>query len=371
MSEHAPCPPSSAHIWVHCPMWVTMNRLYPEKEQGEPAREGEAAHWVVAEALGNRVTAEGQYAPNGWVIDEDMIDGADLVLSAIEMHFRSLVQSEQRLTMAQRIHPMNWGTPDIWWVDFPNRIIYLLDYKYGHGYVEVFENWQLADYLAGIADRLQLNGLQEQEWTVHAGIVQPRVFHREGHVRWHRSPLTDYRAMWNRLRYAAELAMGDEPPAQPGEHCEHCPGRHSCQALHRRVANMSVHFDYAAPLELDDNAVGYELRWLRQLSEMVQARITGLEADVEARLRAQHAIPFFRLDKKPGREVWTISSEAAIALASLFGADIAKPPECLTPNQTRKLGVPDEMVSANAKRQTTTLKLTEVSEKEVRRIFRK
>jgi hypothetical protein len=364
MSEHAPLAPSSAHRWVPCPGSVALEALYPETVQSEPAREGDAAHWALKEACEGRMIAEGQIAPNDWILDEDMVDGAELMRDDIAATgLLPVAHIESRLDPARRIHPKNWGTPDAWAVAAYARKIYLWDYKFGHGLVEVFENWQLANYLALIVERLQLNGLAEQAYTVVMTIVQPRVYHRDGHVRRWTVPLTDLRGMWNRLHSSAEAAFCDKPPLQTGEHCDHCRARHACPALHKDVTRIATHFETAAPLELPDNALGYEYRQLKRLEAILTARLTGLEADAESRLRRGARIPWLSLTSAPGREHWTVDDATA---ATMFGA---KPPKPVTPNQARKAGIPAAMVDPFTKREQTAGKVTLVTTDQVRRIF--
>jgi hypothetical protein len=365
VSEHALLAPSASPRWVKCPGSVALSALYPETEQGEPAREGDAAHWALSEAMHGRMIAEGQIAPNGWVLDEDAIDGAEMMRDDIEATgLAPLAHIEVRLGPSRRIHPDNWGTPDAWAADTLRRILYIWDYKFGHGLVEVFENWQLVNYAALIVERLQLNGLHEQSWTVVSNIVQPRVYHRDGHVRRWQVPMTDLRGMWNSLGMAAEAAMGPNPPLQAGPHCKHCPARHACPTLHKEVSVISTHFETAAPLELPDNALGYELRELYRVRGILEARIAGLEVDALSRLRQGRSVPWLTMTSAPGREHWTLDDATA---AAMFGA---KPPKPITPNQARKAGMPAEMVAPFTRRDQTAAKVTLVNTTDARRTFK-
>ena len=98
--DHAFLAPSSAGIWGPggCPASPTVEAQYPEQEDSEKAREGTAAHWVASERLGGRSVAVGELAPNGVVVDQDMIDGTDAYVADIDigsgggnMHFTGAV----------------------------------------------------------------------------------------------------------------------------------------------------------------------------------------------------------------------------------------------------------------------------------------
>lgn len=370
MTDHAPLSPSSAHRWVPCPGSVKLEALYPETEETEDQREGTAAHWAVEQVLHGQLIDVGLIAPNGWVLDQDMVDGAELMLPAIPERIRPFIHVEQRLDASPRIHPDNWGTPDVWAYDPKERVVYLHDYKYGHGYVDVFDNLQLANYAALIVHRLGLNGLDEQHVRIVFCIVQPRCWHRDGHVRRWTCMLSDLRGIWNRLQMSAEVALGDEPPLQTGEHCDNCLASHACPALHKDVTRIPRIFEVALPLELSDNALAYEIRHLRRLAKKLEARTMGLEADAEARMRRGVRLQGLGMESKPGRERWIASAQTVIGMGQLYGLDLAKPVEPITPNQARTKGLPEEMLKGAAKREQTVAKLTLTDPNEMRRIFK-
>lgn len=369
MSEHAPLAPSSAERWVNCPGSVKLEALYPEAEEAEHQREGNAAHWAAQEVGEGRLVAPGQIAPNGWVLDDDACDGADLMLSAIPERLRPFVLRESRVSMARRIHPDNWGTPDAWAYDAHERVVYVWDYKFGHGVVDVFENWQLVNYAAGVVEHLGLDGGAELEHRVVLCIVQPRAYHRDGHVRRWTVPMAHLRNQWNRLEMAAATAVGDSPPVNPGPYCDNCRARHECPGLHKDTSRIWLRFENAVPLVLSDNALGHEIRDLRRLQTLLEARVSGLEAAAEQRLRGGRRIPGLALDSKPGREKWTADSATVIAFGQMYGLQLSKPPEPITPNQARKAGLPEEVLKGMAARERTAPKLTLSDESDARRIF--
>ena len=373
MSDHAPLPPSSADRWVPCPGSIKLEALYPELEETEEQREGTAAHWAVEQVLHGQLVDVGVIAPNGWVLDQDMVDGADLMHGAIPDRLRPIALVESRVSMSQRIHPENWGTPDAWAYDVAARTIYLWDYKYGHGFVDVFENLQLIDYAAGIVQTLGIDGLGETEHRIVFCIVQPRCWHRDGHVRRWTCRISDLRTHWNRLEMSASVAMQENPPVNPGvdgAHCKNCLARHACPALHKDVAGIATNFEIAVPLELSDNALGFEIRQLRRLKAKLEGRLTGLEGDATVRMRQQgKRIPGLGMESKPGRLNWTVPSDTVIALGQLYGLQLGKPPEPITPTQAIEKGLPPEMVLQAAKREPTASKLVLTDAAEMRRIF--
>lgn len=369
VAAHARLAPSAAGRWVRCPGSVILSEAYPETEETQEAQEGTAAHWAATELAAGRMVAEGQISPDGWVLDEDQIEGAELFVAHIPPSVRILAHIEKRLSMREGrgfIHAYNWGTPDLWALDVACKIVYLYDYKYGHGLVDVFECWQLIDYAAGVMNAAPI---VDDTWTFEFGIVQPRAFHRDGHVRRWRVSVAELRKYWFTLQTAAEEAMSPDPSLVPGEHCRHCPARHACPALHNEVSQIAPRLERAVALELPDNALGFELRQLYHMQRLLNARVSGLEVEAEARIKSGKPIPWMALESKPGREKWTVDAAMVLELGKAAGVDLSKPPQPVTPRQARNAGVPDEMVKAFAKRGNTALKLSVINSREVRRIF--
>ena len=365
-ADHARGAPSSAEMWEPCPGSIVMQEAFPEAEETPEQREGTAAHWAVEQVLHGHEVDPGVIAPNGWVLDQDMCDGAELMRQAIPDRVRPLCRIEQRVTMAKRIHPNVWGTPDVWAYDPRDRTVYVWDYKYGHGYVEVIENRQLMLYAAGVMEALDLNDLDTR---VVFCIVQPRCWHKTGHVRRWSVPLSDLRGPWNRLMMAAETAFGEDPPTNAGPHCRHCRARHACPALHRQVTRIHDITERALPLEMPDNALAFEVRDLRRLADLLKARLTGLEADAEARLRAGKRLTGLALETKPGALAWTAPPATVLGLGRVYGLDLAKPAVPITPTQARAKGLPEAVITGAAKREATAAKLVLSDPMEMRRLF--
>src|SRR5690606_25074571 len=101
-----------------------------------------------------------------WTIDADMIAGAklfrDACLAPLGPWNVSSGHYEQRVDIP-RVHAECWGTPDFWTAVFPEdergskRYVRVVDYKYGHRFVEVFENLQLAAYASGVLSQLSIS----------------------------------------------------------------------------------------------------------------------------------------------------------------------------------------------------------------------
>lgn len=371
-AAHSPIPPSSSARRVQCPRSTTLEAQFPETEVSPEAAAGTASHWAAAEQLAGRLCDVGQIADNGIVLDDEMLKGADLFFDDVVKTLAPFgLRPEQGLIERRveipRVHPQSWGTPDYAiLIDGHPRRLLLWDYKFGHRVVEAFENWQLAEYIAGITQ-----GLDDLAAPVEitATIVQPRGYHRDGPVRrWHTSLLA-LRAQITIASNAAHAALGPDPAARVGPECRDCRGRHACEALQRAGFAAMDQATAITPAVLTPAAAGLELRLVRQALARLQARQSGLESQVNAQLRAGQAVPGWRIESSAGREKWTTPAAAVAALGEAFGVTVMKPAEPITPRQAREAGLPEALVAKMSERQGGASSLAEFDDADARRIF--
>lgn len=373
MSGHAFLPPSGAASWVVCALWPTMNATFSQDET-DAIRGGHAGHWVAVEKLAGRDPAPGTLAPNGVVIDEEMTEGADMyvddVRQVLGVNGLPFAVVEQPVEVP-RVHPLNWGTPDLWAYVASARTLFVWDYKFGHRYVDAFRNWQLINYAAGILDRKGLDGHEEQRVRVVMRIVQPRSYHRDGPIREWAVNATDLRPFVNQLAMAAEAAVGPNPRAVVGDHCGDCPGRHACPAYQEAGYQVLDLVRVSTPLEMPDHAAALELRLLHRARSVLEGRISGLEAQIERRLRDGAAMPFFGLEQQFGRLAWNKPADEVFLLGDLLNLNLRKPAEPITPTQAKKLGIDEAVLSAYAERPRAGVKLVADTSNKAKKVFSK
>lgn len=374
MSAHAILAPSAAARWVACAGSVALAALFPEEEDSEEAREGTAAHWAAFEILHASPVAVGQVAPNGFVLTEEMIDGAQMYVDEIDKKLaqyrltRADLIVERRVSI-DRVHPKNWGTPDCRFYVPWRKLLVLFDFKFGHRMIEVFECWQLIDYVVGSADELQLDDLTN---SVEMVIVQPRSFHRDGPVREWMTRLCDLRAQVNILTMAAERALEPGAKCTPNPECEFCPARHACEAVQHSAYRAVALSKGSTPLVLSPAAVGLELRTLEAAEAALAARISGLKAQAVALFKGGAQVPGWAMVPTSGREAWREDKPLAelLQLGELFGISLAKP-AAITPGQARKAGMPEEVIAQYAGKPSRGLALERDDGSTARRVFGK
>lgn len=372
MSAHAFLPPSGAGAWVHCAAWPAMNARYPQGDD-EKTLEGTAAHWVFGEIFECRVVAEGQIAPNNVVVTDEMLDAAQLFVDAVDERLAAYGMTRRDLVVERRVqiprvHPHNWGTPDLWFYARSHGVLEVFDFKFGHAYVDEYENWQLIDYVAGIASELGMDGVSDQHTRARLTVVQPRCYSARSSVRSWAVMLSDLRGHINKLRNAAESATGHAPKATTGDHCEYCPGRHACGALQSAAYAAAEKSTDGTPVELTPAAAALELRMLERAKRRLDARVKGLAESVESMLRRGQPVPFYRMETSAGRETWAKPADEVLALGAVFKVNLAKP-ATLTPKQAVKAGLPEAVVAAYVTRPTGATKLVEVVSSDAARVF--
>lgn len=365
--------PSSAERWVHCEGSVALCAPFPEDDTPD-AKEGTAAHFAATEPLAGRPVALGSVAPNGVAITEEMIDGAALYQATVYSKIRpAWIRTEDELPIPS-IHPANGGTIDTWGFGFERWLLQVVDYKFGHGFVEVFENWQLIEYVAAIVDFLTGQGIVpanfEELATVEMTIVQPRNYHRDGPVRSWRVPLSHLRGHFNILRAQAERAMQPNAATRTGTWCEFCPARHVCPTLQNAAYQIADLVGGSTAFALDPNQLGNELRWLQHARELLEARLSGLESEALQTIRGGKSVAHYMAEHRQGREVWREGMDAAvIAMGQMLGKDLARPLAAITPTQARAKGIDAAVISEYAHRPRGELKLVPMDPTKTRKIF--
>lgn len=325
--QHARLAPSAAEQWGpgRCPASLQMQEKHPGDEDGEAAREGTAAHFAATEGLAGRPIP--LHAPNGVPITQEMIDHARLFIDAAE----GAQWIEQRLYMPE-VHPLCRGTPDAVRYDETARVVEVIDYKYGHGYVDAWLNPQLMLYAMGALRALDVTDWAA--WTITLTVVQPRYYGAEEPVR---SCIIRGATMLQThlpaFREAAELAIKPGTLAHTGSWCRYCTALLHCEAA-RKMQGAAL--DYADTQQSSDptpETVGAELTHIARALRILKDRNTALEAVAAVMPR----VTGWSKEPKYGRLAWNEMDEAVLALGDACGVDLRRPAAPVTPTQAKKL----------------------------------
>lgn len=361
---HAPAAPSSLDRIAKCSASLLLGLPYLAQYGGdtEATEEGKAAHWVSSEFLSGRDVKVGSMTPQQIEVDEDMILGAALYADTCGGY--GFIETPVTVTP---IHPTHcWGTPDWFrWDPIANKLR-VVSYKYGHKFVEVYENWQEIAYAIGILDLME----GQDDCTVEITIVQPRCY-VAAPVRVWETTAHDLVAYGIMARYAVERALVPGAKAVTGEHCEFCPGRHVCQTFQRSTLSIVDMVGMPEVLELSPEALGAELLMLSEAAERIDARRVGLKVQAESILRAGGRVPNYHMAPTRGRTVWTVPAEELTALEKALNLKLFNDPKPITPRQAGLAGLDASLLTMYSKPQPGALQVTRDDPNHSRKVFTK
>lgn len=336
MTQHSILAPSGAGIWSHCGGYPMIAPMIPDQPTDDK-RQGEATHWIGEGMLRNRLCDVSGYlglqAPNGVIVTEEMTKCADIYARRV---FRMVNPNEtievERTMLAKRIHELCFGTPDVFQV--VGNHIYLADYKHGHRSVDAFWNDQIIIYATEVMDAY---GLHDDAVTVHAEIIQPRCYDHKGVVRGWKFKGSDIRGRVNQLHAAAADAVSGNAPFVPGTHCRDCDGKYLCPANQQYVAQAVDLAHSAAPIEITNERLGYEIRVLNDAEAAIKYRRESLEDEAMGRIRSGKQIGGVSIGHTRGSTDWIVPPETVFASGDALGVELRKPPTPITPGQAQKL----------------------------------
>lgn len=381
MTGHAILAPSSLERTVPCPGSVGLSLPYLSLPRTEEQIEGDMAHWIALQvAAGQAFTIGQMIQPWNLPATLEMIYGAELWASVVGDDGNA----EQTVAIT-RVHRHCWGTPDSWRLttevnEHGNTVTVLdvRDYKFGHKFVEVFENWQVLAYAIGLLDSL---GLVDTDVFVRFTIVQPRSYHRDGPIRvWMRRG-DQLRILANDMHASCGQAVDEsgnvrkDAPTRAGTHCEHCPARHECKTLQRATLSALDAIGLAEAVSLPPDALGNELTYIKRTIKLLETRATGLEAQAEAVIRGGKRVPGWGLEPTQTREGWLPNSSVDEVgfMGDMVGVDLRAPAKLITPTQARTLmkarKIEPKIIDQYAERPRGALKLVPESNIEARKAF--
>lgn len=375
--KHSKLAPSSAATWVKCPGSIIVAPQGPESDP-DTGREGDAAHWVATDRL-NGVElgfALGVRHPNGVVITEEIANHAEVyvqdVLDTVHRWYGDNHARAEKTVRIARIHSNCYGTVDAWAFDHTTNTLYIWDFKYGWGLVEVYENWQLICYAIGLINQFVDRGIYDTDITIKMRIVQPRPYHRDGPIREWSVPAVELRAYGNMLYNAATKALGSDPQVVSGSHCRYCTGRSICPAARKATLHAIDLTEKATVDSLPEEALGFEFQMLQRAKEMIDHRITGLEVLMKTKILAGTNIPGWCVEPGTGRRAWKESVNNVVNLGQLMGLDLKKPIEVITPSQAKGLkGADKALIDSQSEVEQTAFKLIPIEKSAAYVAFKK
>lgn len=328
MSKHAFLPASSAGRWMPCPGSAHMATLYPETTSVN-AEEGTLAHELAALEIENAQEPSSGYKKARTAIKKkvdafykahpELDESFDTMAKALEPYIdyvtarfqeakakdeAAVLMTEQRVEFGEYV-PDGFGTSDVVIIGGGKAIV--IDLKYGKGVpVSAVNNPQIRLYSIGAMNAFDL----VYDFDEVTGVIyQPRL----DSVTEETLTVDDLKA-WaaEKVKPAAELAVSENPPYNPGSWCHNyfCPAAGSCKAR-AKAALAAEEFSDRDPALLSDE----ELADALTRAELLASWVKDLQSFALSAALDGAAIPGWKVVE--GRANRKYKDEGAVAAAAI------------------------------------------------------
>lgn len=324
-----------------CQGSVALSDQAPKPDHTDDAGEGTAFHHFAAEQLLGRFPALGDTAPNGHMLDAEMLE-----------HVRAYaaVLKAQPGWIARVEYPLHWGPGGVandeqpwqvrvkcdavtWRPDISTLAV--TDAKYGFRYVDVVDNWQLLSQAIGACFVMNIRPKR-----IVLAIYQPRGPGEA--LRTHTISAAELLAAYSELCGKLSALTND---LVTGPHCRHCPAAAGCPATERAAYNavdVAMHADTYTPRP---ETFATELAVLERAAEFLKQRRMWIEGAALASIRDGKPVP--GLTSKPvlGHTAW--KPEALTQLRNLQSHNQRFFDEVpVTPAEAKRRGLDEEQCKA-------------------------
>ena len=307
--KHARLSASRTSRFMACPGSVLLENQMPYEPAGPAAQYGTEVHELA------------EHIMRGDTIDFNAYDDEQVEMAQGYVTFiNQLCESPRKKLIEvnvdeglQSLHPALGGTADAVLVE--GNTLHVCDLKTGRIKVDAEENPQLLTYALGAMRKF--NAPADINVVLH--IYQPRA---GGVSSWHTdgSRLIEH---GHNLRKAAELALTDNAPTNPGdEQCKYCRAKTICPSIRAKATEAAKKdFQPDATVTPDDLELAHTVsHWAEQVIESAKKQladkpesITGWTMRPGRKTRFWNAPEMAEEALKDYRQAWELKSPAAIA----------------------------------------------------------
>jgi hypothetical protein len=319
---HASLGASSASRWIACPGSVKLSEGMPNRSSPY-AQEGTAAHELADACLQSGKNA-GDFIGHtfeGHEVDEDMAENVQVYVDAVRREAEGCeLFIEERFSLDALNPPVPmFGTADavIW--DAKNKVLKVMDLKYGAGVpVKVENSPQLSYYALGAMLSLEKR-LKIAPKSVKMFIVQPRYRHPDGPVRSFEIDSYTLRVEWaDDLMQYAHATLADDAPLHPGDHCRFCLAQPKCPKIHEQaVALAQTEFDDGFDPPAPESLSEAQIADILAKADVFKGWINSVQAYAQDKIAQGGHIPGYKLVAKRATRKWVDDMEAADLLENM------------------------------------------------------
>lgn len=315
MAAHARLSASGADRWARCPGSVKAEESHIDKGS-DFAAEGTTAHALADYCLSNGVVAASCVGMTfeGRQVDAEMCEYVqqyvDYVCSFSGEHFY-----EQRVDFSPWV-PDGFGTSDCIVIDAKNKLLRVIDLKYGKGVrVDAENNYQAQLYALGAIN--DMGFLLEVE-RVNIAIVQPRL----DHISEWEIPVSDLMSFAEHIKARAQLACKDDAERVPGEkQCRWCKAKATCQALYdltQKTLMQSFDVIQIDTLPKAERLTDQQLKLALDSRKLIESWLSAVEQYATEQILDGKQLAGYKLVEGRSVRQWVDEQQAQLALAERF-----------------------------------------------------
>lgn len=351
--SHSSLGASTSSRWLACPGSVNLIDSMPEhvvqaSSDSPYAREGSAAHKVSELALAH------DQNPDLWeghvfydtVVTEEMVNYVSMFVEYVRTQAdNALLWGSERSFALDELNPPRkmWGTTDAWLYFPEQKLLEIVDLKFGVGVVvDAKNNPQLRYYALGALLELMKEFPDMEVEQVRLTIVQPRAAHPDGVIRHDTMTLSELLDFSADLLEGAERTMDPNAPLVAGEHCRFCPAASICPELKSKA--LAVAQDEFANLPSDvppepGTLPSDVLGDLLNRAPILEHWLGALHAEEYRRQMRGESVPGRKLVAGRSHRSWTDEEATRRFLAEkgVTPNDMVKTPKLKSPAQVERM----------------------------------
>lgn len=335
-----------------------MAAVLPPDINREARDEGNAADWLAIQGF-NGVdigTLENTKAPNGYFIDGDMIVHVSSYLKALDCGEVQADTSHAGATwqIAGRCDHRKWSEK--------TATLIIDELKYGHRYVEPYDNWTLLSHAIGTVIQLQIR----PQWIV-LRIHQPRAFHPDG-------PLREERITYDELlKYYDQINATLSDPSDivnSGDHCHYCHAEPTCPARRMAMYNSIDASTMAYNDDISPENLAYMLDQIGTAKARLDAHHDALSELARHTINSGTPVDGYFVEQKYGHRAFNKGLTGEF-LTLTTGVDCTKS-GTVSPAEASRRGVPDNVLDKITYRPVIGSKLTRANaDRQARKVLGK
>lgn len=315
----------------------------PWQDVGDAAKEGTVAHALAALTLGALATVDES------MVDDEMRQGVAVYVDYVQGLMPPMAWWPEMPVNIPAVHSTCKGTADLYYFDAATGTLHVFDFKYGRGLVEVFENWQLLCYAAGLITPTTIN--------VVLHIVQPRAWHPDGPCRTWSLTAAELHIYINAMSARVQEALNPNPVCTTGPWCLNCRALVPCNTVWKS-ATRAIEFSETMNLtEATPEMIAAQYILMKRAFTLIKKRLVAAEEIGLHMYKTGKLLPGISHSRTRGSSKWLVDEETLFSTGDAMGVEMYKK-KPLTPNQAKEAGLPEAMVSQLSEKIPGRLTLT-------------